>query len=121
RGYVTQGHGISVHRKSCASQARLAARSPQRLTEVQWRSDGDHGQPVEIGVEGQDRRNLLNDIMALLADERLRLMALDSRTDADLGLLHLKLTVGIAGLPQLSRLLNRLMQIPGVSRASRSL
>ncbi|HET7176670.1 MAG TPA: bifunctional (p)ppGpp synthetase/guanosine-3',5'-bis(diphosphate) 3'-pyrophosphohydrolase [Gammaproteobacteria bacterium] len=121
RGYVTQGHGISVHRKSCASLARPAARSPQRLTEVQWRNDGDYGQPVEIAVEGQDRRNLLNDIMALLADEQLRLMALDSRSDADPGLLHLKLTVGIAGLPQLSRLLNRLMQIPGVSRASRSL
>ena len=121
RGYVTQGHGISVHRKSCASLARLAARSPQRLTEVQWRDDGDYGQPVEIGVEGQDRRNLLNDIMALLADEQLRLMALDSRADADLGLLHLKLTVGIAGLPQLSRLLNRLMQIPGVTRAARAI
>ncbi|HEV2332797.1 MAG TPA: bifunctional (p)ppGpp synthetase/guanosine-3',5'-bis(diphosphate) 3'-pyrophosphohydrolase, partial [Gammaproteobacteria bacterium] len=121
RGYITQGHGISVHRKSCASLARLAARSPQRLTEVQWRNDGDYGQPVEIGVEGQDRRNLLSDIMALLADEQLRLMALDSRADADLGLLHLRLTVGIAGLPQLSRLLNRLMQIPGVSRATRSL
>ncbi|MFI4967433.1 MAG: RelA/SpoT family protein, partial [Gammaproteobacteria bacterium] len=82
-GYITQGHGISVHRKSCASLARLAARAPQRLTEVQWRADTSGGQPVDISLEGRDRRNLLNDIMALLADEDLRLVTLDSRADAD--------------------------------------
>ena len=120
RGYITQSHGISVHRKNCASLARLAARAPQRLTEVQWRDDGDYGQPVEITVEGQDRRNLLNDIMALLADEQLRLMALESRADSDDGMLYLRLTVGITGLPQLSRLLNRVMQIPSVIRAARA-
>ncbi len=119
-GYITQGHGISVHRKSCTSLARLAARAPQRLTEVRWRVDGAAGQPVEIALEGRDRRNLLNEIMALLADEDLRLVALDSRVDADTGLLELRLTVNIAGLQQLSRLLNRLMQIPGMQRAARA-
>ena len=119
-GYITQGHGISVHRKSCASLARLAARAPQRLTEVQWRADTSGGQPVDISLEGRDRRNLLNDIMALLADEDLRLVTLDSRADADTGLLQLRLTVNIAGLQQLSRLLNRLMQIPGMQRAARA-
>ena len=119
RGYITQGHGISVHRRSCASLARLAARAPQRLTEVRWQADTGGGQPVEIALEGRERRNLLNDIMALLADEELRLVALDSRADADAGLLQLRLTVNISGLPQLSRLLNRLMQVPGVQRALR--
>ena len=119
-GYITQGHGISVHRKSCASLARLAARAPQRLTEVRWRADTHGGQPVDITLEGRDRRDLLNDIMALLADEDLRLVTLDSRTDADTGLLQLRLTVNIAGLQQLSRLLNRLMQIPGMQRAARA-
>ncbi len=119
RGYITQGHGISVHRRSCASLARLGARAPQRLTDVHWQADSGQGQPVDIAVEGRERRNLLNDIMALLADEQLRLMALDSRADADTGMLRLRLTVGISGLPQLSRLLNRLMQIPGMQRAVR--
>ena len=118
-GYITQGHGISVHRKSCASLARLTARAPQRLTDVHWQADSGQGQPVEIALEGRERRNLLNDIMALLADEELRLVALDSRAEADTGLLRLRLTVSISGLPQLSRLLNRLMRIAGVQRAVR--
>jgi GTP pyrophosphokinase len=119
RGYITQGHGISVHRKNCASLARLAARAPQRLTEVQWQADSGRGQPVEIAMEAHERRNLLNDVMALLADEGLRLLSLDSRSEADTGLLHLRLTVSIADLPQLSRLLQRCMQIAGVQRAAR--
>ena len=58
--------------------------------------------------------------MALLADEDLRLVALDSRADADTGLLQLRLTVNVSGLQQLSRLLNRLMQISGMQRAARA-
>ena len=119
RGYITQGHGISVHRSGCSSLARIAARAPQRLTEVQWRTDSSQGQPVDIALEARDRRELLHDVMALLADEGLRLAALDSRPEPDTGYLRLRITVDITDLPQLSRLLNRLMQIPGMQRAAR--
>ncbi len=119
RGYITQGRGITVHRMNCASLARLTARAPQRLTDVRWGNEGPQGHPAEIAVEGRDRRNLLNDIMALLADEHLRLLALDTQPDADAGMLNLKLTVSVTGLPQLSRLLNRLTQIAGIHHAAR--
>jgi GTP pyrophosphokinase len=120
RGYITQGRGVTVHRQSCSSLARLAARAPQRLTDVSWGAGSSHAHAVEIEVEARDRRNLLNDIMALLADEQLRLLALDNRAEPDTGLLQVRLTVGISGLPQLSRLLNRLTQIPGLHRAARA-
>ena len=119
RGYITQGKGITVHRMSCPSLARLTARAPQRLTDVRWGSDGTQGHPAELAIEAVDRRNLLNDVMALLADEQLRLVALDSRAEADTGMLNLMLTVNVSGLAQLSRLLQRLTQIPGVQRAAR--
>jgi GTP pyrophosphokinase len=120
RGYITQGRGITVHRMNCASLARLTVRAPQRLTDLRWGADGSQGQPVEIAVEARDRRNLLNDVMALLADEQLRMLALDSRPEPDTGMLNLRLTVNVTGLPQLSRLLNRLSQIPGISHAART-
>lgn len=119
RGYITQGHGISVHRQSCSSLARLAARAPQRLCEVVWNVDEGHSLPVDISVDADDRRGLLNDIMAVLADMQLRLVALDTRSDSDLGMLQVKLTVNVPGLPQLSGLLSRLLQVPGVQRAVR--
>jgi GTP pyrophosphokinase len=120
RGYITQGRGITVHRMNCASLARLTVRAPQRLTDLRWGTDGSQSQPVEITVEALDRRNILNDVMALLADEQLRMLALDSRAEPDTGMLNLRLTVSVTGLAQLSRLLNRLSQIPGISRAART-
>jgi GTP pyrophosphokinase len=119
RGYITQGKGITVHRMSCPSLARLTVRAPQRLTDVRWGADAEQGHPAQIAVEARDRRNLLNDVMALLADEHLRLVSLDSQPEPDTATLHLKLTVSVSGLPQLSRLLIRLSQIPGVHRAAR--
>ena len=121
RGYITQGHGVTVHRLNCASLARLAARAPQRLTEVQWDAADAGGHPVDIAIEARDRRNLLNDLMALLADEALRLTALDTRAEPDTGILQVRLTVAVSGLPQLSRLLNRLTQVPGVQHAARAM
>ncbi|HEV2213428.1 MAG TPA: ACT domain-containing protein, partial [Gammaproteobacteria bacterium] len=119
RGYITQGHGISVHRSSCAALARLAARAPQRLTELRWSAAEGQSLPVDISLEADDRRGLLNDVMAVMADMQLRLVALDTRADNDAGLLYAKLTVNVPGLPQLSGLLSRLLQIPGVQRAVR--
>jgi hypothetical protein len=46
---------------------------------------------------------------------------MDTRADSDHGLLHLRLTVSVAGLPQLSRLLQRLAQLKGVHRAVRKI
>lgn len=119
RGYITQGRGITVHRMNCASLARLTARAPQRLTDVRWGAEAPQGHPAEITLEARDRRNLLNDIMALLADEQLRLLAMDTQPDADAGMVSLRLTINVAGLPQLSRLLQRLSQVPGVHHAAR--
>jgi GTP pyrophosphokinase len=119
RGYITQGHGITVHRMNCASLARLTVRAPQRLTDLRWGADTAQGHPAEVELEARDRRGLLNDVMALLADEQLRLITLDTQPDADAGMLRLRLTVSVPGLPQLSRLLQRLTQIPGVQHAAR--
>ena len=105
---------------NCASLARLTARAPQRLTDLRWGTDATQGQPVEIAVEARDRRELLHDMMALLADEQLRMLSLDSRPEPDTGMLNLRLTVSVTGLPQLSRLLNRLSQVPGVTHAART-
>jgi len=120
RGYITQGRGITVHRMNCASLARLTVRAPQRLTDLRWSADSSQGQPVEIAVEARDRRDLLHDVMALLADEQLRMVSLDSRPEPDTGMLNLRLTVNVTGLPQLSRLLNRLSQVPGITHAART-
>ena len=55
----------------------------------------------------------------MLAVERLSIDAPTTRTDHDTGLAHFSLTVAVAELAQLARVLNRLSKVPNVIEARR--
>jgi len=118
-GYVTVGRGVTIHRSSCASLARLASRAPERLLQVEWGQDGISRFPVDIVVHAMDRRGLVRDVSTLLADERINIERMLTRTDAAQGSADLSLRILVAGLEELSRLLARLSTLPGVIGARR--
>lgn len=116
RGYTTRGRGISVHRADCASLKRLLARTPEREVAVAW-PPGERHYPVDLSLEAEAGRRLLPEITAVLSDEKIPLLAMQS--GADPGRVSLKLRVALTDLPSLSRLLARLAQVPGVLRVGR--
>ena len=118
-GYVTVGRGITLHRTGCRNLARLAARSPQRLLQVDWGKPGSRRYPVEIVVHAMDRRGLLRDITTLVAEERINIERLASQGDPSQGSADLSLRVSVGGLEDLSRLLARLSALPGIISARR--
>ena len=118
-GYVTVGRGITLHRTGCRNLARLAARSPQRLLQVDWGKAGSRRYPVEIIVHAMDRRGLLRDITTMVAEERINIERLTSQGDPGQGSADLTLTVTVPGLEELSRLLARLSALPGIISARR--
>jgi GTP pyrophosphokinase len=118
-GYVTVGRGITLHRTGCRNLARLAARSPQRLLQVDWGKPGSRRYPVEIIVHAMDRRGLLRDITTMVAEERINIERLASQGDPAQGSADLTLTVTVPGLEELSRLLARLSALPGIISARR--
>ncbi len=118
-GYVTVGRGITLHRSGCRNLARLAARSPQRLLQVDWGKPGSRRYPVEIIVHAMDRRGLLRDITTMVAEERINIERLASQGDSGQGSADLTLTVSVPGLDELSRLLARLSALPGIISARR--
>jgi GTP pyrophosphokinase len=118
-GYVTVGRGITLHRTGCRNLARLAARSPQRLLQVDWGKSGSRRYPVEIIVHAMDRRGLLRDITTMVAEERINIERLTSQGDPAQGSADLALTVTVPGLEELSRLLARLSALPGIISARR--
>jgi GTP pyrophosphokinase len=118
-GYVTVGRGITLHRTGCRNLARLAARSPQRLLQVDWGKSKGRRYPVEIVVHAMDRRGLLRDITTVVAEEHIDIERLASQGDTAQGSADLSLRVAVGGLPELSRLLARLSAMPGVISARR--
>jgi GTP pyrophosphokinase len=118
-GYVTVGRGVTIHRSGCSSLARLAARAPERLLQVEWGKSGVARFPVDVVIHAMDRHGLVRDISTLLADEKINIERMTTRTDAAEGSADLSLRLSVPGLHELSRLLARLAALRGVISARR--
>ena len=118
-GYLTRVRGVTVHRADCASFARLAAASPQRVLPVEWGQAGG-GYEVDVQVTALDRKWLLKDITTLIAQEEANVLDINSQGNRASGRVHLRLRLKVADFGQLSTLLGKLDALPGVEDARRS-
>jgi GTP pyrophosphokinase len=118
-GYVTVGRGVTLHRSGCRNLARLAARSPQRLLQVDWGQAPGRRYPVDIVVHAMDRRGLLRDVTTVVAEEHIDIERLASQGDAAQGSADLSLRVAVGDMDELTRLLARLAAMPGIISARR--
>ena len=116
-GYLTRSRGVTVHRASCASFARLAAAQPQRVLPVEWGSSGG-GYEVDVAITGVDRKWLLKDVTTLVAQEDAHLLDIRSEVGSD-GRCQLQLKLRVTDYGQLSTLLGKLDALPGVEQARR--
>ena len=118
-GYITVGRGVSIHSQSCANLARLRAKSPARVLAVDWGKTGVSEVPVDIEIQAFDRRGLVRDVSAALADEKISIRGMNTLTDRRDNVAHMQIGISITGLPQLSKLLARVAQVPNVISARR--
>src|SRR5208282_346406 len=80
-GYITVGRGVTIHTQSCLNLARLAVKAPARILPVGWGTA--HAEfPVDLEVEAFDRRGLVRDVSAALADEKISIRSMTTTTDA---------------------------------------
>jgi GTP pyrophosphokinase len=118
-GYITVGRGISIHSQSCANLARLSINAPARVLAVTWGKTGATEFPVDIEIQAFDRRGLVRDVSAALADEKISIQGMNTVTDKRDSIAHMQISISITGLPQLSRVLTRIAQVPNVISARR--
>jgi len=118
-GYITLGRGVSIHKGRCKNLLRLGSENPERIISVEWGSEASATYPVELEVEAWNRTGLVRDVSAVLADEKVDIMAMTTRTDRAKHVATIDLTVGINDLEQLSRLMHRIGRIPNVTLARR--
>ncbi len=118
-GYITVGRGVSIHSQSCANLARLSVKTPARVLPVAWGEHGAADFPVDIEVQAFDRRGLVRDVSAALADEKISIRSMNTVTDARDHVARMQIGIEITGLAQLSRVLARISQLPNVVSARR--
>ena len=116
-GFVTRGRGISIHRASCASVARLRARQPERIIAADWGKQSPGVFPVDVVVRADDRHGLLRDVSEVLSREKINVTAANTQSRNSIATMHF--TLDIADVGQLRRVLAQVREVAGVQSAVR--
>jgi GTP diphosphokinase / guanosine-3',5'-bis(diphosphate) 3'-diphosphatase len=116
-GFVTRGHGVSVHRADCPNAADLR-RHANRLLEVEWDTSGPSSFAVTIQVEALDRTKLLRDITEVLSDHHVNIVSATVATGRD-RVATLRFTFELAEISHLAHVLSSVKKVEGVFDAFR--
>lgn len=118
-GFITQGRGVTVHRQDCPNILQLKSEEPARIVQVEWGQQQPIQYTVDIEIRAWDRANLLRDVTATLSSEKLNVLGVNTTTDRDDHQAVLKITLEVAGLDVLSRLMSRISQLSNVTDVRR--
>jgi GTP pyrophosphokinase len=116
-GFVTRGKGVTIHRRNCASAARMQEREPERLIAADWGAARDEVFPVDVVLEAIDRQGLLRDVTEVFSREKVNVTAANTLTRN----LHVRMafTLEVKTLDALQRALALVRDVPGVVSAGR--
>jgi guanosine-3',5'-bis(diphosphate) 3'-pyrophosphohydrolase len=83
QGFVTHGHGISVHRANCVNLEHLSDTQLERMVPVHWAPSDASVFLVAIQVEALDRTRLLSDVTRILSDQHVNILSASVQTTRD--------------------------------------
>lgn len=118
-GYVTQGRGISVHRADCEQLEELRHHAPERMIETVWGDEFKGSYLLTLRVTANERTGLLKDITTVLANEKIKVAGMKSRTDYKQHLTVMDFELELAHVETMQRVALRIEGINDVLEASR--
>jgi GTP pyrophosphokinase len=116
-GFVTRGHGVSVHRTDCANAVSLQG-EPERLVTVEWSPTASSVFLVAIQVDALDRNRLLADITRVLSDAHVNILSASLVTTRDRVAVS-KFSFEMGDVKHLGHLLASVRKVDGVYDAYR--
>ena len=125
-GFVTQGRGVSIHRRSCKTFRGLLERAPERVIQTAWtasaadpvaNSEQKRVFPADLVVSGVDRPELMRELFEILTRQGVHVI--DLRKSAKKGLAQILLTVEIKDSEVLRVVQNSLEEGKGVTQVRR--
>ncbi|MDG9729676.1 bifunctional (p)ppGpp synthetase/guanosine-3',5'-bis(diphosphate) 3'-pyrophosphohydrolase [Ignatzschineria sp. RMDPL8A] len=118
-GYITLNRGVSIHRINCSNYQNMLEQNPERRIDVDWGLESEQTVLANLHVTAAPSSDVLKEVSVLASNEGLKITGMTMKSDQNDSLL-LDFTLEISHLDQLSRLLERLMQIPDIIEAYRT-
>jgi GTP pyrophosphokinase len=118
-GFITINSGITIHKHNCPNMLALPEDKRQRLIEVEWGLNAQSVYPVEISLTAFQRTGLMQDVSTILANQKISLLNIDSKTNKAEQMVYTKLTIEIRGVDELVMIIDKLSQLPNVQDVKR--
>jgi GTP pyrophosphokinase len=119
KGYITQGRGISVHRSDCEQLGELNHHAPERIIDTVWGSGFSGIYILTLRIDAMERTGLLKDITTLLANEKVKVNSMKSRSDYKRQLIVMDFDLELSSIEVLTRVSQRIEQIKDVLSVKR--
>ncbi|MBU3557767.1 bifunctional (p)ppGpp synthetase/guanosine-3',5'-bis(diphosphate) 3'-pyrophosphohydrolase [Polynucleobacter sp. Ross1-W9] len=125
-GFVTQGRGVSIHRRSCKTFRGLLERAPERVIQTAWtasaadpvaQQEQKRVFPADLVVAGLDRPELMRELFEILTRQGVHVI--DLRKSAKKGLAQILLTIEVKDSEVLRLVQNSLEEVKGVTQVRR--
>ena len=124
-GFVTQGRGVSIHRRSCKTFRGLLERAPERVIQTAWNAGAtgegkDHEKrlfPADLAVSALDRPELMRELFEVLTRQGIHVI--DLRKSVRKGLAQILFTVEVKDSETLRLVQNSLEELKGVTLVRR--
>ncbi len=110
-GYITQGRGVSIHRKDCNNMSHLTPEHDSRLIEVNWDNKYLGAYFVDLQIRSHARDGLLKEVTALFANAKVDLVAMNSTINKKNNTLFIVMTVQIHDIKELQKLIQHISQM----------
>lgn len=119
-GFITRGHGVSIHKKTCPNYISSAANeeNADRWKKVEWTETPKSDFHAVIEVLAIDKCDILSNVIMTIAEAKTPIISSSSRRLKN-GNTVIKATVAVSGKEQLTVLVERLQKIHDVISVTR--
>ena len=120
-GFITRGHGVSIHKRDCLNYLNGQGTEEQRSRwiNVRWADDTEVIYRATLDIVAHNRNSLFADISLALANFRVPVHEVNAR-ELKNGNANIVVSIGIAGLEQLKSIIQKLSKVEGVITIERS-
>lgn len=124
-GFVTQGRGVSIHRRTCKTFRALLDRAPERVIQTAWSGKLDPQQgiskdrvfPADLAITALDRPELMRELFEITS--KIGVHVIDLKKSVRKGLAQIQMTIEIQNTEALRLVQTGLEGLRGVTEVRR--
>ncbi len=120
-GFITRGHGVSIHTRNCSNVPKniALAPEPERWIKAYWDNKVQNSYRVTLAVTCMNRVGMLADTSAVIANMHVMIHSIFTKEGSD-GRSTVYMTITVNGAEHLKSVCEKLKKVKGVLSTERS-